>query len=558
MERMTTVRLKGAEILVETLIAHGVNEVFGFPGGSVIDIYDALYGYRDRITHYLTCHEQGAAHAADGYARATGRTGVVIATSGPGATNLVTGIATAYLDSTPMVAITGNVSLPLIGKDSFQEVDIAGITMSITKHNYIVQDVADLEANLCEAFQIARSGRPGPVLVDIPKDVQQASCEFNGASPWPLAACPRVDDAALREAARLIDECRRPYIYAGGGIIASDASNALDRFARRIDAPVGLSIMGLSALAHDNPFNLGLTGMHGLYAASKVNADADLVIGVGVRFSDRATGSTSKYQENRRIIHIDIDGAEIDKNIDSFVSLLGNAAELLPRLTRMVSGKKRPGWQAQVESYRAEARSMGFEQGFTPRAIIHAVREHCASDTVVATDVGQHQMWVAQYYGFSQPRSFLTSGGLGTMGFGLGAAIGASVAKGRARTVLFSGDGSFHMNMNELATAVTYGLPIVVVVLNNQALGMVRQWQALFYDSRYSTTSLSRATDYPALAAAFGARGYRATDMPGLHTALDAAFRAEGPTVIECLIDVDEKVLPIIPPGGSVADMIIG
>jgi acetolactate synthase-1/2/3 large subunit len=555
---MTTVRLNGAEILVETLIAHGVNEVFGFPGGSVIDIYDALYKYRNSIRHYLTCHEQGAAHAADGYARATGRTGVVIATSGPGATNLVTGIATAYLDSTPMVAITGNVSLPLIGKDSFQEVDIAGITMSITKHNYIVKDITELEQTLCEAFQIARSGRPGPVLVDIPKDVQQALCEFNGANPLPLGASPRIDSAELQEAARLIDECERPYIYAGGGIISSGASDALDSFARRIDAPVGLSIMGLSALACDNPFNLGLTGMHGLYAASKVSGDADLIIGVGVRFSDRATGSTSKYQENRKIIHIDIDGAEIDKNIDSFVSLLGNATDLLPQLTKMVSSKKRPEWQARVASYRKEAQNMGVEQGFTPRAIIQAVREQCSGDTVVATDVGQHQMWVAQYYGFSRPRSFLTSGGLGTMGFGMGAAIGASVAGGHARTVLFSGDGSFHMNMNELATAVTYGLPIVVVVLNNHVLGMVRQWQGLFYDGRYSSTSLSRATDYPALAAAFGAKGYRATDMSGLQAALDAAFCSEGPVVIECLIDADEKVLPIIPPGGSVADMIIG
>ncbi len=578
-------KLNGAEILVETLIAHGVTDVFGFPGGTVINLYDALYDYQDRVTHYLTCHEQGAAHAADGYARATGKTGVVIATSGPGATNLVTGIATAYLDSTPMVAITGNVASGLIGKDSFQEVDIVGITMPVTKHNYMVKHVEELEEIVREAFQIARSGRPGPVLIDIPKDVQQAQCEFHGGMPKPLLPIPRVSEEALRAAAELIDASERPFVYAGGGLISCSAGEALRVFAERIDAPVGLSIMGLTALDSSHPLKHGLTGMHGHYVASKMNADADLIIGIGVRFSDRATGSTSKYQAKTKIIHIDIDGAEIDKNIDSVISLVGDAAEILPRLTEMVKRRENPTWIAKADLHRQESeRFLAQEEmqlhdqdpqakeeqqllaqedmdaqatGLTPQEIIHMVRRYAADDTVVSTDVGQHQMWVAQEYQFCLPRTLLTSGGLGTMGFGMGAAIGASIARGSARTVLFTGDGSFHMNMNEFVTAVTYGLPVVVVLFNNGSLGMVRQWQNLFFNQRYSNTTLERKTDYPKLAEAFGGKGYRASTMKELQAALDAAFSQTEPVLIECLIDSDEKVFPIIPPGGSFDDMIV-
>ena len=552
-------KLTGAEIVVETLIAHGVTEIFGFPGGTVINLYDSLYKYQDQITHYLTCHEQGAAHAADGYARATGKTGVVMATSGPGATNLVTGIATAYLDSTPMVAITGNVALSLIGKDSFQEVDIVGVTMPITKHNYMVKDIADLEDTVCEAFQVARSGRPGPVLIDVPKDIQQAKYEFKGGQPWPLLPVKKVDHEALLAAVELINSSERPYIYAGGGLITCNAGAALQALAEKIDAPVGSSMMGLTALDSKHPLKHGLTGMHGHYVASKMNADADLVIGVGVRFSDRATGSVSKYQEKTKFIHIDIDGAEIDKNISSVISLVGDAAEILPQLTELVEHRTNPLWSDRAEEHQQTADDLLDQKtgSFTPRDIIRKVREHTSDETVIATDVGQHQMWVAQNYDFCLPRTLLTSGGLGTMGFGMGAAIGASIAKGGARTVLFTGDGSFHMNMNEFATAVTYKLPIIVIIFNNHSLGMVRQWQNLFFEQRYSNTTINRATDYPKLAEAFGGVGYRAADMDELQAALEMAFSAEKPVMIECLIDQDELVLPIIPAGGSFDDMIV-
>jgi acetolactate synthase-1/2/3 large subunit len=543
------------------LLSLGVDTVFGYPGGAVLDIYDELYMYSDRITHVLTAHEQGAAHAADGYARATGRTGVVIATSGPGATNLVTGIATAYLDSTPLVAITGNVALNLFGKDSFQEVDIAGITMPVTKHNYIVKDVREVEGILCEAFQIARSGRPGPVLVDIPKDVQARECDFHGGAPLPLFPAAEFEADALRSAAELIDASQRPYIYAGGGIVTAGAYEALRELADRIDAPVGFSMMGLSAMDFRNPRKLGMTGMHGVYASSKMNAEADLIIGVCVRFSDRATGNKERYQAGAKIIHMDIDRAEIDKNINCSASVVGDVAATLPALVGLVAERRRPEWNSRAERYKTEAAERHLAErrvtDFNPRAVVRAVRDIAGDDTPVATDVGQHQMWVAQHYDFAKPRTFLTSGGLGTMGFGLGAALGASVALGGGRAVLFTGDGSFHMNLNELATAVTYNLPVVVIVMNNNVLGMVRQWQGLFYDKRYSNTTLDRRTDYVKLAEAFGARGYRAGDMDALNSALDAAFAHDGPVVIDCLIGRDEMVLPMIPPGGSIDDMIL-
>lgn len=552
-------RLTGAEIVIQTLINHGVDEVFGFPGGAVLYLYDELYKHSDRLKHYIFCHEQGAAHAADGYARATGKTGVVIATSGPGATNLVTGIATAYLDSTPMIAITGNVSLNLIGKDSFQEVDIAGITMPITKHNYIVKDINDLEDIICEAFQIAQSNRPGPVLIDIPKDIQMAKCEFKGGEPWELFPHPNATSVSLAEAVELIKHSTKPYIYAGGGVVTSGAYEELIAFADKIDAPIGCSMMGLSAVDYKNPRKLGMTGMHGTYAASKAKSKSDLIIGVGVRFSDRATGNKHKYQEHAKVLHIDIDKSEISKNIKAYTSLIGNIKDILPTLTDMIESKSNPEWITEVESYIDEAKTFKCKTNnkLVPKGVIRTVGELTSDDTVIATDVGQHQMWVAQYYKFANPRTFLTSGGLGTMGFGLGAAIGASIGKNKKKTILFTGDGSFHMNMNEFATAVMHNIPVVVVILNNNVLGMVRQWQSLFYEDRYSNTTMNRMTDYVKLAESFGGIGYRAECEEEFTFAMKKALEADGPVLIDCVIDKDERVLPMIPPNGSIDDIIV-
>ncbi len=547
----------GAEIIVETLINQGVTDVFGYPGGSVLHLYDALYKNSDRINHYITCHEQGASHAADGYARATGKPGVVIATSGPGATNLVTGIATAYLDSVPMVAITGNVPLELIGRDSFQEVDISGITRPITKHNYIVKDINELEDVICEAFEIATSGRPGPVLIDIPKNIQSETCEFKGIKFATAQQPDATTDAKLKEIAEIIKAAKRPYIYAGGGVVIAEASAELEKFAQKINTPIGCSMMGLTAVNADNPLALGMTGMHGTYPASKMKAEADVVIGIGVRFSDRATGCKRAYQKDTKIIHIDIDDAEIDKNITSTCSIVGDIKTILPRLTEIVEPKQNPQWLEVAEQYKDFAHEMNSAEGFCPGEIIKTVRKYASDDTVVATDVGQHQMWTAQYYEFAKPRTFLTSGGLGTMGFGLGAAIGASIARNKAKTLLFTGDGSFHMNLNEIATAVTNNLPIVVVLLNNSVLGMVRQWQSIFYDKRYSNTTMNRATDYKKLAEAFGADGFDVQNQEQLDAALTAAFASEKPVIINCMIDCDERVLPMIPPGCSIEEMII-
>jgi len=547
----------GAEIVVETLITHGVTDVFGYPGGAVLDLYDALYKNSDRINHYIACHEQGASHAADGYARSTGKVGVVIATSGPGATNLVTGIATANLDSVPMVAITGNVPLPLIGKDSFQEVDITGITMPITKHNFFVKSVTELEHIIAEAFQIATSGRPGPVLIDIPKSIQAEMCEFKGTKPLPLFPPNKVDDDKLVEVAEIINSAKRPYIYCGGGAVIANVSEELAIFAEKIDAVIGCSIMGLSAVSSSNPLALGMTGMHGTYASSKMKSDADVIIGIGVRFSDRATGDKVAYQKDTKIIHIDIDDAEIDKNIAATCSVLGDIKSIIPRLTELVSANKHDEWHNLALEYKKFANDKFNHDGFNPRNIIKTVNKFAKPDTVVATDVGQHQMWTAQHYDFESPRTFLTSGGLGTMGFGVGATNGASVGKKHAKTVLFTGDGSFHMNMNEVATAVRYKLPIVIVLLNNSVLGMVRQWQGIFYDKRYSQTTMERPTNYVKFAEALGAVGYNATNQAELETALEAAFGSEEPVVINCVIGSDEMVLPMIPPGKAVSDMII-
>ncbi|MDE5582117.1 MAG: biosynthetic-type acetolactate synthase large subunit [Ruminococcus sp.] len=553
-------KISGAKIVVETLIEQGCDTVFGYPGGQVINLFDELYLCRDRIKHVLTAHEQGASHSADGYARATGKTGVVIATSGPGATNLVTGIATAYLDSVPMVAITGNVPCSLIGRDSFQEVDIVGVTMPVTKHNFIVKDVTELAETLRMAFKIAKSGRPGPVLVDIPKDVQIAKCEYTPESqpvvPYPLNF---AKEEKLAEAVELIKKSERPYIYFGGGIISGKASEELVEFADKIDAPLGCSLMGLSAVPSDNPHFLGMQGMHGHFASSVAEDEADLVIALGARFSDRATGDKNRFAKNFSIIHIDIDSAELDKNIPSNLSICGDIKDALSRLNAMIEQQSHDSWSARIQELREEeakrVESARSGRELDPFAIVDIVSEY-EKDCNIVTDVGQHQMWTAQRYPLKNPRTFLTSGGLGTMGFGMGASIGASCGTGK-RSILFTGDGSFGMNLNELATSVSQNIPLIVVIMNNGVLGMVRQWQTLFFDRHYSNTTLDeRKTDFVKLAEAFGARGARVFTQQELRDVMQEAMAYDGTFVIDCAVDCDEFVLPMLPPGGSIDDII--
>ncbi len=551
--------ITGAQVLVQVLLEQQVDVIFGYPGGSVIPIYDELYKAQDRIYHCTTSHEQGAAHAADGYARVTGKAGVVVATSGPGATNLVTGIANAYLDSVPMVAITGNVACALIGRDSFQEVDITGVTMPITKHNYIVKDVNQLAATLRKAFKLAISGRPGPVLVDIPKDVQTDTVEYEPRPPVTRNNGLKADPKDIENALALIAQAERPFIYAGGGVVSSDAGQELLELAEALDCPVGTSMMGRTAMPHSHPRNLGMTGMHGAYAASKVLSMSDLIIAVGARFSDRATGNKQAYSLGHTVLHIDIDPAEIGKNIKEDCAVVGDVKHVLRQLLDKGVRRKPGDWYEQVARVQ-EAPDNHLhmpEEELNPQTAIRAVRARLQDDDVIATDVGQHQLWTAQYYAFEKPRTLVTSGGLGAMGFGLGAAIGACFGRGKKRTVLFTSDGSFHMNLAEMATAASNDLPLLVVLLNNQALGMVRQWQTLFYECRYSNTTLRRKTDFAALADAFGARGFRAHDLKSLNEALDQALALNTPTLIDVMIDSDAKVLPMIPPGGTINDIIM-
>lgn len=552
--------LTGADIVVETLIEQGVKTVFGYPGGQVINLYDALYTRSDRIKHVLTAHEQGASHAADGYARASGEVGVVIATSGPGATNLVTGIATAYLDSIPLVAITGNVPNSLIGRDSFQEVDITGVTLPITKHNFLVKSIDKLADTIREAFVIAKSGRPGPVLVDIPKDVQIAT--------FPYQPCPVVEKRPQRiakgdklsKAAQMIAEAEKPYIYFGGGAISADVSGEIVALADKIDAPVGCTMMGLSAVPVDNPRYLGMEGMHGHYASSVGQDEADLIITIGARFSDRATGNVAKYARRARIIHIDGDGAELNKNINVDLGIECDVKDALIRLLDLVSEKQHPEWMARIAELKAQEHEQFLKvtatDRITPYALIHEAAKYTKPDTPIVTDVGQHQMWVAQYYPFKNVRTFISSGGLGTMGFGLGAAIGAAKATGK-RTVLFTGDGSFGMNLNELATVTAENVPVTIIIMNNKVLGMVRQWQTLFFQQHYSNTDLhGRKTDFVKLAEAFGLSGYRITDLSELESTMEKVFAEEGSVLVDVSIFEDEFVLPMLPPGGSIEDII--
>lgn len=549
-------KLTGAQIIIETLIEQGVTDVFGYPGGQVLNIYDELYKSSDRINHILTAHEQGAAHAADGYFRATGKTGVCIATSGPGATNLVTGIATAMLDSVPLVAITGNVPCDLIGKDSFQEIDITGITLPITKHNYFVNDINELADSIREAFKIAKSGRPGPVLIDVPKDVQVATCEFEPKTPEEPYELPKADDEVIEKAIELIKESKRPYIYIGGGVIGTGLYQDVMDFADKIDAVIGCTLMGISAIPTDCERFLGMQGMHGHYASSMAQNNADLILAIGVRFSDRATGNKAKYARNAKIVQLDIDFAEINKNIMVDVGVLGDVADSFRRIAAGTPAKENPEWMEKINRYKAKEKAFAPKSDkLTPQTAFDIINSVIDSDTVIATDVGQHQMWTAQYCKFGKARKFVSSGGLGTMGFGLGAAIGAACGS-KDKTVLITGDGSFGMNLNEVATAVSYNVPVVIVIFNNGVLGMVRQWQTLFFGKRYSNTSLGRKTDFVKLAEAFGAEGMRAATPEEFRAAFEKAFNKDAPVIIDCLIDEDEFVLPMLPPGGSMDDII--
>ncbi len=549
--------LNGSEILANVLIEQGVDTVFGYPGGAVLNIYDALYKYSDKIHHYMTAHEQGAAHAADGYARSTGKTGVVIATSGPGATNLVTGIATAYMDSVPLVAITGNVSTNLIGCDSFQEVFITGITMPITRHNFVVRKVEELADVLREAFRIAASGRPGPVLVDIPKDITAAKTTYIPASKdeAPLRSDKTVGN--IDEIAELINRAERPFIYFGGGVRLSEAGNELRELIFKADIPAAYTLMAAGVLGYGERNNLGLMGMHGNYSANCAANRADVMIAIGTRFSDRVATNSSKFGHNAKIVHIDIDPAEINKNITADYSIIGDIKAVLTKLLPKIKETKHTAWLEKIELWKKDDYiPEDSDESIKPHFVVDTACRMAGEDAIFVTDVGQHQMWAAQFTHHTKPRNFLTSGGLGTMGYGYGAAIGAQIANPDCRVIHFTSDGSFHMNMNEMCTAVSYKIPVITVILNNAVLGMVRQWQACFYDRRFASSEPERVTDYKRVAEAFGGRGYHCTTPAEFETAMAEALKADGPVWIECVIDREEKVLPMIPAGGTVHDTI--
>lgn len=552
-------KLTGSQIFVEVLVEQGVDTLFGYPGGAVLNLYDELYKNSDRIRHVLTAHEQGASHAADGYARATGRTGVVLATSGPGATNLVTGIATAYMDSVPMVAFTGNVATTLLGKDSFQEAYIEGITMPITKHNYTVRRVEDLADTMRAAFRIAQSGRKGPVLVDIPKDITAASCEFTPKAPELIRTVTRYNKEDVKKAAQMINASERPIVYFGGGVRSAAGCQPLRDLLEKTGMPATYTLMAAGVLSYGEPHNLGLLGMHGCYAANKAIDEADLVIAVGTRFSDRVALNPDSFAKRAKIIQIDIDPSELGKNVDVDLSLTGDASYILQAILPYVEKTEHKLWMEQIRGWQKnDYKPVDSDTELKPHQIIDEICNQAGPEAVYVTDVGQHQMWAAQYLHHTKSRGFLTSGGLGTMGFGYGAAIGAQMALGRdARVVMLTGDGSFHMNLNEACTAVSYDLPIITVIFNNQVLGMVRQWQTTFYEKRYSDTDPHRKTDFVKLAEGFGAKGYRAATPAEFKAAFADAMKQKGPSWIDCRIGKDEKVLPMIPGGGTVNDIIM-
>lgn len=552
-------KLTGSQIFVEVLVEQGVDTLFGYPGGAVLNLYDELYKNSDRIRHVLTAHEQGASHAADGYARATGRTGVVLATSGPGATNLVTGIATAYMDSVPMVAFTGNVATTILGKDSFQEAYIEGITMPITKHNYTVRRVEDLADTMRAAFRIAQSGRKGPVLVDIPKDITAASCEFTPKAPELIRTVTRYNEEDVKKAAQMINESERPIVYFGGGVRSAAGCQPLRDLLEKTGMPATYTLMAAGVLSYGEPHNLGLLGMHGCYAANKAIDEADLVIAVGTRFSDRVALNPDSFAKRAKIIQIDIDPSELGKNVEVDLSLTGDASYILQAILPYVEQTEHKLWMEQIRGWQKDDyKPVDSDTELKPHQIIDEICNQAGPEAVYVTDVGQHQMWAAQYLHHTKSRGFLTSGGLGTMGFGYGAAIGAQMALGRdARVVMLTGDGSFHMNLNEACTAVSYDLPIITVIFNNQVLGMVRQWQTTFYEKRYSDTDPHRKTDFVKLAEGFGAKGYRAATPAEFKAAFADAMKQKGPSWIDCRIGKDEKVLPMIPGGGTVNDIIM-
>jgi len=547
-------QLTGSEIVIECLKEQGVDTIFGYPGGTILNIYDALYKHQDEITHILTSHEQGAAHAADGYARATGKVGVCFATSGPGATNLVTGIATAYMDSIPMVAITANVAVNLLGRDTFQEIDISGVTMPITKHNYIVKDINVLADTIREAFRIAKTGRPGPVLVDITKDVTANVAEYTRVLPKAIEkVTASIKEEDIDVAVERIKNAKKPFIFVGGGAIASEASKELKKFVDLVNAPVTDTLMGKGAFDGTDPLYAGMLGMHGTKAANLGVTECDLLITVGARFSDRVTGNTASFAKNAKILQFDVDPAEINKNIMTDASVIGDVNEILTRVNAKLTKVERPEWIGHIMELK-EKFPLTYDQSvLTGPYIIETIDKVTNGEAIISTDVGQHQMWAAQYYKYKNPRTLLTSGGLGTMGYGLGACIGAKVACPDKTVINIAGDGCFRMNMNEIATATRYNIPIIQVVINNHVLGMVRQWQTLFYGKRYSSTILNDKVDFVKVAEAMGAKAYKVTKKEELEGVLKEAIALQEPVLIECVIDSDDKVFPMVSPGGAIS-----
>ena len=548
-------KLNGSEIIVECLKEQNVDTIFGYPGGAILNVYDALYKHSDEITHILTSHEQGASHAADGYARATGKVGVCFATSGPGATNLVTGIATAYMDSIPVVAITCNVTVPLLGKDSFQEIDIAGVTMPITKHNFIVKDVTKLADVIRAAFRIAKEGRPGPVLIDVTKDVTAAECDYIKETPKTIERqTDTIKEEDVERAVEMIKASKRPYVFVGGGVIASDASDELARFVKKIDAPVADSLMGKGAFDGTDPHYTGMLGMHGTKTSNFGVSECDLLIAIGARFSDRVTGNANQFAKNAKILHFDIDAAEINKNIHSDASVVGDALEILKRVNAKLEQQDRHEWLEHIHDYEKQYPMAYRKDCLNGPLIMEKIYELTKGEAIISTDVGQHQMWAAQHYKYKKPRTLLTSGGLGTMGYGLGAAIGAKVGCKDKTVINIAGDGCFRMNMNEVATATRYNIPVIEIIFNNHVLGMVRQWQDLFYGKRYSATVLDDCVDFVKVSEGMGAKGYRVQTIEEFEAALKDAMALNIPCVIDCLIDREDKVFPMVSPGAAISE----
>ena len=548
--------LTGADIVIECLLEQGVDTVFGYPGGTILNVYDSLYHYRDRINHVLTSHEQGASHAADGYARATGKVGVCMATSGPGATNLVTGIATAYMDSVPLVAITANVGVPLLGKDSFQEVDITGVTMPITKHNYIVKDVESLAPTIRKAFQIAKEGRPGPVLVDITKDVTAAKCEYHHQKPEKIERRSYTyPTSTLKEAIEMIEKSEKPFVFVGGGVVRSNASQELREFVEKIDAPVTDSLMGKGAFDGTNPRYTGMLGMHGTKTSNLGVSNCDLLVAIGVRFSDRVIGNAQKFARHAKIIHIDVDEAEINKNVNVDLGIVGDAKSVLNALNLLLKQQNHSQWLKEIRALKEQYPLSYDSDKLTGPYVIEQIEALTDNNAIICTEVGQNQMWAAQYYHFKRPCQLITSGGLGTMGYGLGASIGVKYGKPDQYVFNIAGDGCFRMNMNELATASRYQVPIIEVILNNHVLGMVRQWQTLFYGKRYSATVLDDKVDFCKTAEGLGCKAIKVTKKEEVAPAILEAMDSQGPVVIECMIEEDDKVFPMVAPGAPIDDV---